>query len=173
MKTLVTYVSTTGNTRKVAEAIFEVLPGDKQIKELDDTVSLENFDLVFFGFPVIAFGPNPQAKEYLEKNAAGLRLALFVTHAAPEDSVELQEWLDNCRGAATGAEVAGFFNCQGQLDPAVAEMLRKSDNEQLRGFGERGPSTMGQPDEARLQRAREFAKKVLEELHGTKATGCA
>jgi len=173
MKTLVTYVSASGNTRKVAQAVYDVLPDDKEMKEISETADLEGYDLIFVGFPIIAFGPNPDAREFLERAASGKKLALFITHAAPEDSEDVPAWLDKCREAAAGAEVVGCFNCQGELDPAVAEMLMKSDNPMLRGFGEQQPSTAGQPDESRLQRAREYAKKVLEEFHGTKATGCA
>lgn len=173
MKTLVTYMSTTGNTKKVAEAIFEVLPGEKEILEMSELSGLEGYDLVFLGFPIIAFGPNPYAKEFLQANASGKKIAIFVTHAAPEGSEDVGPWLEACREAAAGAEVVGMFDCQGALDPKVAKMLLASDDEKLRGFGEQGPSTAGQPDESRLQKAREFAKKVLEEFHGTKATGCA
>jgi flavodoxin len=173
MKTLVTYVSTTGNTKKVADAIYEVLPDEKEIEEMDQIADLAGYDLAFVGFPIIAFGPNPAAREFLEQKTAGAKIAMFITHAAPEDSPDVGEWLANCRGAAAGAEVVGFFDCQGELDAKVAEMLLKSDNPMMRGFGEQAPSTVGQPDESRLQRAREFARKVLEEYHGTKATGCA
>ncbi|MHB8896575.1 MAG: flavodoxin family protein [Candidatus Geothermincolia bacterium] len=173
MNTLVTYVSATGNTRKVAEAIHEVLPEEKTIVELAEVTDLEGFDLVFLGFPIFASGPNPAARDFLAANAEGKKLALFITHAAPEDSEDVEEWLGKCREAASGADLVGFFDCQGELAPAVAEMLLKSDDPKLRGFGEQAGSTVGQPDESRLQRAREFAKKVLEDLHGTKATGCA
>lgn len=173
MKTLVTYVSTTGNTKKVADAIFEVLPDEKEFEELAEIDDLAGYDLVFVGFPIIAFGPNPAARTFLEEKAAGKKIALFITHAAPEDSDDVKGWLQTAREAAAGADVVAVFDCQGQLDPAVAEMLLKSDDPVMRGFGEGGPSTMGQPDESRLQKARAFAKKVLEDFHGTKATGCA
>jgi flavodoxin len=173
MKILVTYVSTTGNTKKVAEAIYEVLPEEKDIEEITAVESLEGYDLVFVGFPVIAFGPNPAAREFLENKAQGAKVALFITHATPEDSEDVGAWLEKCRDAAAGAEVVGFFNCQGELDPKVAEMLLKSDDPMMRGFGEQAPGTVGQPDQSRLQRARAFAKRVLEDYHGTKATGCA
>lgn len=173
MKTLVAYVSTTGNTNKVADAIFEVLPDDKEIKELGEVEDLDGYDLVFVGFPIVAFGPNPAARTFLEQKVGGKKIALFITHAAPEDSDDVTGWLQTAREAAAGADIVGMFDCQGQLDPKVAEMLLKSDDPQMRGFGEGGPSTMGQPDESRLQKAREFTKKVLEDYHGTKATGCA
>jgi len=173
MKTLVTYVSNTGNTKKVADAIFEVLPAEKESKEIGEVADLEGYDLTFIGFPIIAFGPNPAAREFIEKNAGGKKVALFITHAAPEDHEDVQGWLSACRELVAEDDLVGMFDCQGQLDPNVAEMLVKSDREDLRSFGEQGPSTLGQPDESRLQRAREFARKVLEEFHGTKATGSA
>ena len=41
MRTLVTYLSRTGNTRKVAEAIFEAITGDKDLTELAQVDSLD------------------------------------------------------------------------------------------------------------------------------------
>ena len=51
-KILVTYISWTGNTKKVADAIFEVLGGDKTIKTMDEAQILDEYDLIFIGFPV-------------------------------------------------------------------------------------------------------------------------
>lgn len=161
MKSLVAYFSQTGNTRKVAEAIFGELPEPKEIRELGEVESLEGCDLCFIGFPVIAFGPAQQGREFLENKADGRDVALFITHAAPEREAEEEGWLENCRQAAAGAELIGFFHCQGELAAPVMEALLKSDNEVLRAFGERGPETKGQPDETRLERARAFAREVL------------
>jgi flavodoxin len=161
MKTLVTYVSQTGNTRKVAEAIFDEIQGDKEIKELSDLDDLEGYDLCFVGFPVIAFGPNPTAKEFLEKNAAGKMLAMFVTHGAPEDQEDLPPWLEKCRQAAAGADIVAFFDCQGEVDQNVIDLLLKSDDPTMQEFGRRGPESKGQPDKTRLQRARKWAAGVL------------
>lgn len=161
MKTLVTYVSSTGNTRKVAEAIFEVIPDEKAIREVAGLQDLEGYDLIFFGFPVIAFGPNPDARAFLEKNSAGKKVAMFVTHGALEGQDDLEPWLDKCREAAAGAEIVGFFNCQGAVDPNIIEFLLKSDDEKMREFGRMGPEAKGQPDEARLERARSWARDVV------------
>jgi flavodoxin len=160
MKTLVTYVSQTGNTKKVAEAVFEELQDEKDIKELSELDGLDGCDLYFIGFPIAAFGPNPVAKEFLEKHAEGKKLAMFVTHASPEDEEELQPWLENCRQAAAGADIVAFFDCQGEFDPNIADLLLKSDDPKLQEFGRRAPETKGQPDETRLQLAREWARET-------------
>ena len=51
MRILVAYMSVTGNTRKVAEAIYDVITEEKEIGELKDLESLEGYDLIFLGFP--------------------------------------------------------------------------------------------------------------------------
>jgi flavodoxin len=52
MKVLVTYVSRTGNTKKVAQAIFEQVKGTKETKELQEVDTLEGYDLAFVGLPI-------------------------------------------------------------------------------------------------------------------------
>lgn len=164
VKALVAYFSQTGNTKKVAEAIFDELPGEKELKDIAELSDLEGYDLLFFGFPVIAFGAAPPAKEFLEQHAAGKKVALFVTHAAPEEEAEQEGWLQTCRDAAGNAELVAFFDCQGALAEPVAEALLKSGNPMFEEFGRRGPSTQGQPDDSRLQRARAWAKEVVSKI---------
>ena len=120
MKVLVAYFSQTGKTKSVAEAIFESIGGEKELKKLDEVDSLEGYDLSFIGFPIIAFGPAKEGKEFLEQKAAGKKVALFITHAAPEDQEGVEAWLDKCREAASSAELVGFFHCQGELSEALS-----------------------------------------------------
>jgi flavodoxin len=164
MKTLVAYFSQTGNTRRVAEAIYEIVTGEKEIKTLDQLQTLEGYDLTFIGFPIIGFGPAPQAKEFLGKYANGVKVALFITHAAPEDEEGLGTWLDKCREAAASANLVGTFDCMGELSEQIADYLIKSNDPVLKAFGERRGETLGQPDATRLHRAREFARGVIEKV---------
>ena len=89
MKVLVTYMSQTGNTKKVAEAIFGEIQADKKLVELKDLGGLEDYDLYFVGFPIQAYGPAHPAKVFLEQHAAGKDIVLFVTHASPDDEHSL------------------------------------------------------------------------------------
>ena len=115
MKTLVAYFSQTGKTKMVAEAIYESIEGEKELKELSEVDSLDGYDLSFIGFPIIAFGPSKEGKEFLEQKAAGKKVALFITHAAPEDQEGIGAWLDKCKAAADDAERVGFLDCMGEL----------------------------------------------------------
>jgi flavodoxin len=164
MKVLVTYFSQTGNTKKIAEAMYDEIDADKDIKELSEVESLEDYDLSFIGSPIVGFGPAQQLKDFLAAYAAGNKIVLFITHGAPEDQPQVQDWLDECRKAASGAELVGLFDCQGELSQQVAEMLMKSDNPEWRAWGEGRDETIGQPDETRVQRAREFAREIMEKV---------
>jgi flavodoxin len=166
MKTLVAYFSQTGKTRMVAQAIYEAIPDDKEIKELNDVDSLEGYDLAFIGFPIHAFGPSKDGKDFLEQKAAGKKVALFITHAAPEDQEGIGEWLDRCREAAAGTELVGMFHCMGELSEQIADFLKKNEDPTMRSFGEHRPETLGQPDQDRLRKAREFALDTVRAFEG-------
>jgi len=164
MKSLVTYFSQTGRTKLVAEAIFEAIPPEKELKEFGDVDSLDGYDLAFVGFPIHAFGPCQAGKDFLQQHAAGKKVALFITHAAPENQEGIDDWLARCREAAAGAEILGLFHCMGELSEQIAEYLMKSDDPTMRAYGERRPETLGQPDEERLRKARDFALEIVGSL---------
>ena len=67
MKVLVTYFSQTGNTKKIAEAIFDEIQTEKEIKPLKDVENLESYDFAFIGFPVHGFGPTKKAADFIKK----------------------------------------------------------------------------------------------------------
>jgi hypothetical protein len=43
-------------------------------------------------------------------------------------------------------------------------MLLQADDPQMQEFGKMGPSTKGQPDESRIQKAKDFAKEIQAKL---------
>jgi len=162
MKVIITYMSLTGNTKKIAEAIFQEIQEEKEIKELEKLENLEGYDLAFVGFPIIEYSSPEEVKSFLAQHGVGKKIALFVTHAAPEYSEDLPPWLEKCQEAAAGANVLGLFNCQGELAQFVVDELLKSADPKVRGWGEASSSTKGQPDAARVERARLFAKEMME-----------
>jgi flavodoxin len=166
MNVLVTYFTQTGNTKKVAEAIYDEISEAKEIRELAAVENLEGRDLSFVGFPIMAFGPAKPAKEFLAAHAAGKRVALFITHASPEDSEPLEEWLAACREVAAETDLVGVFNCQGELAESIADLLANNEDPQIRAFAEGRSQTVGQPDEARLEKARGFAREIIAKVKG-------
>jgi flavodoxin len=165
MKVLVAYMSKTGNTKKVAEAIFEEITDEKEIMSMDEVDSIEGYDVAFLGFPIHMEGPDKKAARLLERHCVdGRKVVLFITHAAPEDSEELPPMLDKFRGAARGANIVDMFDCQGQLDKGTKRIMSVLPSAKLRRWAKEDNST-GQPDKTRLDRARAFSRSVMDRLH--------
>jgi flavodoxin len=163
---LVTYFSKTGNTRKVAEAIFDVLAGEKTIKPLDQTESLDGIDLAFIGFPVMQFRVPGAVRKFITEHASGKKIALFVTHAMLSDSNDpwqkamLENELEKCRSVCPNSELAGFFHCQGELAQITADELLATNILMLMEFAAMRPLTAGHPDQNELEQAKDFARRM-------------
>lgn len=164
MKALVAYHSLTGNTAKVARAIFDALPQEKELKELSEVSGLDGHDVSFIGFPIHGNRPAKEAGQFLEAHAEGRPVVLFTTHATPEDSPDVTALLQNCTHAAAGAQVLGIFNCQGELADEVMEHLIKGNHPYGRLYAEQGNFTKGQPDASRLERAGAFARQMIDRI---------
>ena len=163
MKILVAYMSVTGNTKRVAESIYDAITEEKEIKELKELDSLEGYDLTFIGFPIHDFGPPKQAKSFIEKQADGKTLAMFVTHGAPETMEEVQQWLATCMKAADQADILGIFNCQGELADEILDFIKASNQPKLRSFAKFAHLAKGLPNEESLIKAREFARRIVQQ----------
>ena len=164
MKVLVAYLSSTGNTKKVAEAIYKEISADKVIKSIDDVDSIDGFDVTFLGFPVHAGGPTRKATKFLQKHCTKDRkIALFITHCALEDNEEIPSWLNKFRKAANGSEIIDIFNCQGELTRVLKLFMSIAPSSQMRE-GVKKINSEGQPDQTRLEKARVFSRNVMGKL---------
>lgn len=167
MKTLVAYLTRTGNTRKVAEAILEGIDTVKEIKPIDEVSTLEGYDVAFLGFPIHQMGPDKKTVKRLEKLCVeGRDVVLFVTHASPEDGPDLPPWLEMFKRAAGKANIVGFFHCQGELAKPVKRMMSIMPSAKFRRWAKMDNS-QGQPDQSRLDRAQAFARDTMAGLRGT------
>lgn len=161
MRALVAYMSKTGNTRKIAEAIYGELSCEKELRPIGEVRDLGGYDIAFLGFPVHQFGPDKETKEILSNlGRDGRKVALFITHASPESAPQLSEWLAKFKEAASGANVVGMFDCQGQLSKNVERMLKIMPSKEMRFFA-KNHNSQGQPDEQAVMRARAFARDTL------------
>ena len=160
MKSAVVYYSATGSTKKVAEAIHGELGEDTPLAPIDAAGDLEDRDVVFVGFPINAFGPPQPVKEFLASAVAGKCIALFITHASPEENPAAQQWLSACKEAAVGADVVGIFHCQGPLAEPVKQHMLGSGDPKMVAWAE-SDNSQGKPDAAALDRARAFARAIV------------
>jgi flavodoxin len=171
MKVLVTYFTQTGNTEKIAKAIQgEASKGGHktELKKLGDLKpdSTAQYDVVFIGTPIHGgnlAGPATDLLTQLPKSAK-FKLAGFVTHSAPAYRQE-----DFERGIASfettakekGIKLAGCFECQGKLDPALHPMVKQIKNLPDQEFESMIAEGNKHPNAEDEKKASEFARKVL------------
>ena len=160
MKTLVAFVSETGNTKKVAEAVYSVLSEEKVLSEIKNVQKVEEFDLVFIGFPINAFEPEKSAIEFMGKLLQRQNVVLFTTHAVTPEMPLYTKQLEKAKEYVAAQNCLGIFDCRGELSESIANVLLQSDNKEMQFFGKMRPETIGHPTYEELEAAKEFAVKV-------------
>lgn len=158
-KILVTYFSLTGNTKKVAEAIFEALEEEKALLSMEEVQELEKFKLIFIGFPVHSHGVPFKVETFLKKIPQGKKLALFSTHGSLTGSPLSREALEHAVVLAAKAKVLGTFSCRGRVSYEALEILMKSPEHKL--WTEMAASAHSHPDKEDLKDAQAFAHWVM------------
>ena len=168
MKYAVIYQSKSGNTKCVAETIFEHLPpGESELCDIDETVQLPVADIYFVGFGIHNESCSMDiidCMELLDKSS----FALFVTCGyAPSEGYKaklenmLEVWFPE------NARYLGMYLCQGKIERKQQEVMREAFPEaaqQLRQLFIMGSS---HPDEEDLKEAGEFADQIQKEvIHG-------
>lgn len=147
MKSLIVYSSLTGNTRKVAEAIREVLGEEAALFPVENAPDPAAYDWVAVGFWVDKGTADKKAQAYLEA-IRSKPVALFATLGAYPDSEHAASSLKNAAALLDGSnQLLGTFICQGKVDPRLIE--------QFKNFPAGHPHALT-PE--RLERHREAAK---------------
>ncbi len=158
-KILVTYLSWTGNTKQVAEAIYEALEGDKTLRAADETLDLSQHDIIFVGFPVHSHSVPYKIEELLKKIPPGKKLALFSTHGSLTGSRLSREALEHATILASKSKVLGTFSCRGKVSFQAMEVLSKSPEH--KAWVEMAASARTHPDKNDLEEARSFARWII------------
>lgn len=173
MKILIAYLSQTGNTEKVAKAIYEEASPAHEVetKKLEEVnpEKVSGYDLLLIGSPIHAGNLAGATKDFLTRLLApsGKKMAGFLTHAGPAypDQV-MSKFTEPLKTACekNGLEYLGCFSCQGFLNPAIHEVVKKSQNLTDEQWAERVQQMTGHPDAEDLNKARAFAKEILAKI---------
>ena len=157
--TLVIYHSLTGNTKKVAEAIFEALPLPKAIHPIAEVSGLEEYDLIFIGFPVQSHAVPYQAERFLRSIPEGKKIALFSTHGSLTGSRLSREAIEHAVVISSQAKLISTFSCRGKVSPQALELLSRSPEHEA--WADMAASASTHPNEQDLSEARAFARWVI------------
>ena len=167
MKTLVVYSSLTGNTKKVAQAVAEVMPECTVVSVEEAPASPEGYDLVAVGYWVDKGMPDGRIRAWLE-GVKNTRLVFFGTLGAWPDSDHARECMARGEGMAMepsrGNTVLGSWLCQGRIDPKVLEaMARMASNVHPMTPERRAriEEAAKHPDEEDCRRAQVFIRQML------------
>ncbi len=158
MKNLVVYSSKSGNTKKLAEAVYEYLTGNKEITAVADAPDPAGYNFVAVGFWLKEGQPDPDSQAFLAKLKEGQHVYLFATHGAAVGSAHVENGMKKARELAAQAHVRGIFSCPGEVDAKTQEAAAQK-NPQPAWLAD-APAAEGHPDANDLK----MVVRMLEEL---------
>ncbi|TNF55267.1 hypothetical protein EP227_02930 [bacterium] len=159
MKALVTFVSHTGNTEKVARAMVEAIHAEKDIMPVNEVHGVEQYDVIFCGFPVQSHSVPPAAADFIRNIPEGKKIALFATHGSLRGGHLAVTAIEQAVSLALKAKVLGTFGCRGKVSDNLIDALMNKPEHKAWAIEAQGAH--GHPDQADLEDAREFTKKMM------------
>ena len=156
-KTLVTYVSQTGNTKSVAEAIFSAVEAIKPVEDILDEDLIE-FSLIFIGFPVHSHSISFKAESLIKRLPPQKKIAFFSTHGSLAGGHLSREALEYAAVVGSQTQILGTFSSRGKVSMNAMDVLSRSPEH--KAWVEMAVSARTHPDDNDLDDARSFAKWV-------------
>jgi flavodoxin len=149
MKTLLVCLSVShGNTRKVADAMAEVLGGDVRSPAEVDPDAVASYELVGFGSGIFGFAPHPGLTAFVDRlpDVAGTPAFVFATSGTGRILYRPFSTPLDAQLTSKGFRLVGSFCCRG-FDTWLPLRLV-------------GGMNKGHPDAGDLERARAFARDL-------------
>ncbi len=160
VKTLVAYYSESGNTEKLAKAIYKGLEAtDNEIEKIGETTNFAAYDIIFVGFPVQSSSVPPKVEKALKRIPEGKMLALFGTHGSLRGGPLAISAFYYAISLASQASVIGTFGCRGEVKASLLEALMKKA--EYKYWALEAQSAEGHPDDADLEDGKQFAKLMM------------
>ncbi len=170
MKVLVTYFSQSGNTEKIAKAIWEEASqaNEADLKKLEDITPeiVADYDFILIGSPLHSGSLAAPIKECLGvfQASTGQKIAGFITHFAPAyPEQDMEAFTEPIKAASQekGIEYKGCFDCQGALAEAMHSAVQKKLNMTDEQWADIVKQMTGHPNEEDVANAKAFAKEIL------------
>ncbi|MDX1708527.1 MAG: flavodoxin family protein [Desulfobacterales bacterium] len=161
MKTLVTYYSQSGNTEKLAKAIYDGLSATQnEIEPISDSKTFDEYDIIFVGFPVQNSSVPSEAEKCLKRIPDGKMLAIFGTHGSLRGGPLAITAFHYAMTLAVGATIIGTFGCRGEVKASLLETLM--NKAEYKFWALEAQSAEGHPDAADLEDGQNFAKLMVQ-----------
>lgn len=169
MKANIVFSSLTGNTKRVAYEILDVMHKDTDIYDLKDLDHDLEGELLVLGYWVDKGRPNKEMEGFMEK-LEGKRIITFGTLGAYPDSEHANQTKVNTNSILSEKnEVLGNFLCQGKINPKLTEMFMRNNGDQ--GQHAMTPERMKRhedaakhPNEEDFKNAKKFVQGIIKDL---------
>jgi flavodoxin I len=169
MRVLVTYYSDTGNTEKLARAIYEALPVNRELLPVREVQDTSGFDLMFCGFPVHAHSVPQVSAKFIKTLPEGQNILFFSTHGSRRGGQLPRQALEHAVGLAVKQKILGHFGCQGQVSESIMSMLR--NKLEHHAWVEEAEEAAGHPNINDLDEAKKFTSEMLKKFREKKSGG--
>ena len=129
MSSLVVFSTSTGNTKKIADAIFSALKDkDKKITDVNEinTININEFERIIIGGWIDKGKIDEKAKEFVT-NLKNKKLGLFLTMGGNPETDRAKKCVQKVRELLkkNGNIVEKTFVCQGAIDPNLINKFRE------------------------------------------------
>ena len=160
MKVLVAYFSETGNTEKLAKAIFEAVEASKkEVLPIQEVTGVDVYDVIFIGFPLHSHSVPGKVEAFAKKLPEGQKVAYFATHGSMKGGELAVTAFYHALQIANNAVILGTFGCRGQVNQKMIDgLMQKIEH---RGWAQEAQSASGHPDEHDLEDGREWAESMI------------
>ena len=166
-KTLVTYSSLTGNTKQVAEKIFEIIEGEKELISLNNIsdININDFTRIVVGFWVDKGTADKRTREFIKK-LSGKEIAYFGTLGAAPDSKHGNDVNERVTALCSDKNIfLGGFLCRGKIDPKLVEKMGKFPLKLIHPLTperlQRIEEAKSHPDTKDFENAQQYFKQIL------------
>lgn len=165
MTIAIIYASKTGNTQKVAEAIFTSLPYEKVIAKTSGDIDITTFDIILIGYWCYRGFMDPLSLA-LVKKIQGKKVGAFGTAGVYPDSPAGVKCRNRIKEIISQNNIfIGDFLCQGKIPEERTlkrMMLPKNDSHYLDEEGiKRHLESRKHPNEVDLKQAQNYFLEVI------------
>jgi len=160
MKVLIAYLSESGNTGKLANAIFEgIESSDKEILSIKDVAGVEDYNVIFIGFPVQSHSVPAKVEAFVKTLPDGQKVAYFATHGSMRGGEMAVTAFYHALTISKNAVILGTFGSRGEVKQSIIEsLLQKPEH---RGWALEAQGAAGHPDAADLEDGKDWARNMF------------
>ncbi|NLZ80606.1 MAG: flavodoxin [Clostridiales bacterium] len=166
MKYRVLYVSKTGNTEKLAKAIYEAIPdSSKDIQRLTSNIDLNDTETLFIGFWTNRGTCSFEVLDFLSE-IHGKNIALFGTCGMGKSKAYYDKIATQVSAFIPDDNIyMGTFLCQGKMPMQVREKyesyLEDKDSDEIRAMLNNFDQAIFHPNQEDFHNASKFVKSVI------------